>query len=62
MPSPHPNHTQATQQNALNAPKDGYLDKNIGTKEKEDDGDDRLSKNGIATLKKLPRYFQHPST
>ena len=30
--------------------------KNIG------DTDDRHSKNGIATLKKLPRNFQHPST
>jgi hypothetical protein len=30
----------------------GYFDKNIGTTEKEDDGDDRHSKNGIATLKK----------
>jgi len=62
MPSLHPSHTQAMPQNALNAPKNGYLDKNIGTKEKEDDGDDRHSKNGIATLKKLPRNFQHPST
>jgi hypothetical protein len=32
--------------------KDGYFGKNIGTLEKEDDGDDRHSKNGIATLKK----------
>jgi hypothetical protein len=31
---------------------DGYFGKNIGTLEKEDDGDDRHSKNGIATLKK----------
>ena len=30
----------------------GYFDKNIGTTEKEEDGDDRHSKNGIATLKK----------
>ena len=30
----------------------GYFGKNIGTSEKEDDGDDRHSKNGIATLKK----------
>ena len=59
MPSPHPSpsHTQAMPQNAFNAPKDGYFGKNIGTKEKEDDGDDRHSKNGIATLKKLPRNF-----
>ena len=62
MPSLNPSHTQAMPQNALNAPKDGYFGKNIGTKEKEDDGDDRHSKNGIATLKKLPRNFQHPST
>ena len=62
MPSLHPSHTQAMPQNALNAPKDGYFGKNIGNKEKEDDGDDRHSKNGIATLKKLPRNFQHPST
>jgi hypothetical protein len=32
--------------------KDGYFGKNIGTTEKEDDGDDRHSKNGIAALKK----------
>jgi hypothetical protein len=32
--------------------KDGYFGKNIGTTEKEDDGDDRHSKNGIANLKK----------
>ena len=32
--------------------KDGYFGKTIGTTEKEDDGDDRHSKNGIATLKK----------
>jgi len=32
--------------------KDGYFGKNIGATEKEDDGDDRHSKNGIATLKK----------
>ena len=36
----------------LNGLKMGYFDKNIGTTEKEDDGDDRHSKNGIATLKK----------
>ncbi len=51
MPSLHPSYTQATPKNALNVPKDGYFGKNIGTKEKEDDGDDRHSKNGIATLK-----------
>jgi hypothetical protein len=32
--------------------KDGYFGKNIGATEKDDDGDDRHSKNGIATLKK----------
>ena len=32
--------------------KGGYFGKNIGTLEKEDDGDDRHSKNGIAALKK----------
>ena len=32
--------------------KAGYFGKNIGTLEKEEDGDDRYSKNGIATLKK----------
>ena len=35
-----------------NGLKTGYFGKNIGTLEKEDDGDDRHSKNGIATLKK----------
>jgi hypothetical protein len=32
--------------------KDGYLGKNIDTKEKDDDWEGRYSKNGIATLKK----------
>ena len=50
MPNLHPSHTQAMPQNALNAPKDGYFGKNIGTKEKENDGDDRHSKNSIAPL------------
>ena len=57
MPTLNPSNTQAMPQNALNAPKDGYFGKNIGTKEKEDDGDDRHSKNGIATHKKLLRNF-----
>jgi len=35
MPSLYPSHTQATQQNALNVPKDGYLDKNIGVVKKD---------------------------
>ena len=49
-------------QNAFNVPKDGYFGKNIGATEKDGYGDDRHSKNGIASLKKLPRNFQHPST
>jgi hypothetical protein len=32
--------------------KDGYFGKNIGTLEKDDEGGDRYSKNGIAILKK----------
>ena len=62
MPSPHPSHTQAMPQNALNVPKDGYLDKNIDAVQNDVRGTDRHSKNGIASLKKLPRNFQHPST
>ena len=57
MPSPHPSHTQAMPQNALNVPKDGYLDKNIDAVQNDERGDDRHSKNGIANLKKLPRNF-----
>jgi hypothetical protein len=57
MPSLNPSHTQAMPQNALNAPKDGYFGKNIGAKEKENDGEDRHSKNGIATHKKPLRNF-----
>lgn len=56
-PSLHPSHTQATPQNALNEPKDGHLDKNMNATEKDSYGDDRHSKNGIASLKKLPRSF-----
>jgi len=62
MPSPHPSHTQVTPQNALNVPKMGYLDKNIDAVQNDERGTDRHSKNGIASLKKLPRNFQHPST
>ena len=62
MPSLHPSHTQAMPQNASTAPKDGYLDKNIDVVQNNLRGDDRHSKNGITTLKKLPRNFQHPST
>ncbi len=40
-----------------NGLKTGNLDKNISTKEKEVDGDDRHSKNGIATHKKMLRNF-----
>ena len=54
---PMPSHTQATQLNALNVPKDGYLDKNIDAVQNDERGDDRHSKNGIANLKKLPRNF-----
>ena len=43
--------------NASTAPKDGYFGKNIGATEKDGYGDDRHSKNGIATHKKLPRNF-----
>ena len=57
MPSPHPSHTQATPQNALSKPKDGYLDKDIDAVQIDLHGDDRHSKNGIASLKKLPRNF-----
>jgi len=56
-PSLHPSYTLATQQNALNVPKDGYLDKNIDAVQNDERGDDRHSKNGIASLKKLPRNF-----
>ena len=62
MPSLHPSYTQAIPQNALNAPKDGYLDKNMDAVQNDERGDDRHSKNGIASLKKLPRNFQRPST
>jgi len=57
MPNLHPNHTQAMPQNALNVPKDGYFGKNIGATEKDAYGDDRHSKNGIATHKKPLRNF-----
>jgi hypothetical protein len=62
MPSLHPSDTQAMPQNALNVPKTGYLDKNIDAEQNDERGTDRHSKNGIASLKKLPRNFQHPST
>ena len=50
--TPHPNPIATTPIKPSNGLKVGYFDKNIGTTEKEDDGDDRHSKNGIATLKK----------
>ena len=49
---PLPNNEPTSLQNTLNTPKDGYLDKNIGVIKKDERGDDRHSKNGIATLKK----------
>ena len=52
MPSLHASHTQAMPQNALNAPKDGYLDKDIDAVQIDLRGDDRYSNNGIATHKK----------
>ena len=48
----NPNTAQAPAQIASTAPKDGYLGKNIGAIGKDGYGDDRHSKNGIATLKK----------
>ena len=50
--TPHPKPTTNTPIKPHYGVKDGYFGKNIGTLEKEDDGDDRHSKNGIATLKK----------
>ena len=50
MPQPKPAAT--TPIKPSNGLKTGYFGKNIGTLEKEDHGDDRHSKNGIATLKK----------
>ena len=49
---PHPKPIAKTPINQQSGVKDGYFGKNIGTLEKEDDGDDRHSKNGIAALKK----------
>ncbi len=57
MPSIYPSFTQATPQNTLSKPKDGYLDKDIDAVQIDLRGDDRHSKNGIASLKKLPRNF-----
>jgi hypothetical protein len=49
---PYPKPTANTPIKPHYGVKDGYFGKNIGTLEKEDDGDDRHSKNGISTLKK----------
>ena len=49
---PKPKPTANTPIKPSNGLKMGYFGKNIGATEKEDDGDDRHSKNGIATLKK----------
>ena len=48
----YPKPTATTPIKQHNGLKMGYFGKNIGTTEKEEDGDDRHSKNGIATLKK----------
>ena len=50
--TPHPNPKATTPIKPSNGVKVGYFGKNIGTLEKEEDGDDRHSKNGIAALKK----------
>ena len=57
MPSLYPSLTQAMPQNALNVPKDGYLDKNIDAVQNDERGTDRHSKNGIATHKKPVTTF-----
>jgi hypothetical protein len=49
---PYPKPIVTTPIKPHNGLKMGYFDKNTGTIEKEEDGDDRHSKNGIATLKK----------
>ena len=53
----HPNTVQAQATNVSTAPKDGYLGKNIASTNKHGYGDDRHSKNGIASLKKPLRNF-----
>jgi hypothetical protein len=50
--TPHPKSIATTLIKPQTGVKVGYFGKNIGTLEKEEDGDDRHSKNGIATLKK----------
>ena len=49
---PYPNPTANTPIKPSIGAKAGYFGKNIDTTEKEKDGDNRYSKNGIATLKK----------
>jgi hypothetical protein len=50
--TPHPKPIATTPIKSHTGVKTGYFGKNIGATEKEDDVDDRHSKNGIATLKK----------
>jgi hypothetical protein len=50
--TPHHKPTATTPIKSQIGVKAGYFGKNIGTTEKEEEGDDRHSKNGIATLKK----------
>ena len=49
---PYPKPIAKTPINQQSGVKGGYFGKNIGTLEKEDDEDDRHSKNGIVALKK----------
>ena len=51
-PNSHLNPSLNSPQNPSIASKDGYFGKNIGATEKDGYGDERHSKNGIATLKK----------
>ncbi|WP_445779303.1 hypothetical protein [Shewanella sp.] len=51
-PIPYTKHIAKTSINQQSDVKDRYFGKNIGTLEKDDDGDDRHSKNGLAALKK----------
>jgi hypothetical protein len=48
---PYPKPIATTPIKSHTGVKTGYFGKNIGSLEKEEDGDDRHSKNGIATLK-----------
>ena len=50
--TPHPKPIATTPIKPHTGAKAGYFGKNIGTKEKEDDGDARYSINGISTIKK----------